>query len=272
MATLDELERSIEGSRPVELYTFTLGPDVFRYTSAEGPVTFSGTDYLPLPLKRTSPTQSKEQRSTALRITLPTTSDPAEPFIAIQPSDTMNVTIIRVQPSAAPATASIVMFDGFVSSVSFKDDTAEMRCIPFNELFTRQIPRFQYQGLCNHVLYDARCKVSSASFKHTGTVLGVSGNEVTIQALPTAGSPFIGGYIEIPGGSEQRLILDQVGTTVTVLFPFKQTISGGSIDAFQGCDHTAETCAQKFSNILNYGGFPFVPVINPFNQTQLTKE
>jgi len=272
MATLDEIERSIEGSRPVELYTFTLGPDVFRYTSAEGTVTFAGTDYPSLPLKRTSSTQAKEQKSTAVRITLPATSDPAQPFIAIQPSARMTVSVIRVQPDAVPATASIVMFDGFVSSIAFENDKAEMRCIPFNELFTRQIPRFQYQGLCNHVLYDSRCKIVSAGFKHTGTVLSVVGNEVTIQGLPSAGNPFIGGYLEIPGASEQRLILDQVGTTVTVLFPFKQVISGGSMDAFQGCDHTAETCAQKFGNILNYGGFPFVPVINPFNQTQLTKE
>lgn len=272
MATLDELEKSVEASRPVELYTFSFGAEVFRFTSAEGTVTFSGADYEPLSLKRSNPVQAKEQKSTALRITLPTDSDPARPFIAIQPSLTMDVLIQRVQPDAVPASASIVMFDGFVSSVSFEDEKAEFRCIPFNELFTREMPRFQYQGLCNHVLYDARCKVVEGSFKHTGTVLGVVGKEIQIQGLPTAGLPFIGGYVEIPGGSEQRLIIDQVGITVTVLFPFLADVSGGSLDAFQGCDHTATTCAQKFNNILNHGGHPFVPTINPFNQTQITKE
>jgi len=272
MATLSELEKSIESSRPVELYTFTIGAQNFLFTSAEGIVTFGGTDYAPLPVKRSNPTQSKEQRSTALRITLPSDSDPARPYIAVQPSEQMTVIIQRIQPDAVPGGTSIIMFDGFVSSVSFEDETAELRCIPFNELFTREIPRFQYQGLCNHVLYDARCKVVAGSFKHSGTVLGVVGTKIQIQGLPTAGLPFIGGYVEIPGGSEQRLILDQTGIEVTILYPFLQDVSGGTLDAFQGCDHTATTCAQKFNNILNHGGHPFVPTINPFNQTQITKE
>ncbi len=35
MATFDQLESSVESSRPIEVYTFTLGTEVFRYTSAE---------------------------------------------------------------------------------------------------------------------------------------------------------------------------------------------------------------------------------------------
>jgi len=272
MATLDELEQSIESGQPVELYTFSIGAQQFRYTSSKGTVSFSGTDYIPLAMTRSSATQAREQRSTALRITLPTVSDPASLFIAVQPSSEMTVLIQRIQPDAVPATSSIVMFDGYVSSVVFKDSITEFRCIPFNELFTREIPRFQYQGLCNHILYDARCKAVAGSFKHSGTVLSVSGNQVQIQGLPAGSLPFIGGYVEVPGGSEQRLIIDQAGTTVTILMPFKEDILGGTIDAFQGCDHTAITCAQKFANILNYGGFPDVPTVNPFQQTQFTKE
>jgi len=272
MATFDELEQSVELSRPVEVYDFVIGSDQYRYTSAEGTVTASGVDYTPVPLKRGNPVQSREQKTTALTITLPSDDAAVTPFIAIQPSSRMLITIRRVQLDSVPA-VTIVVFEGYVASIAFRGETAELRCIPFNELFTREMPRFQYQGLCNHVLYDGGCTLAAGgAFKHSGSVLGVTGRDVNVQSLPTSGDPFVGGYLEIPGGSEQRLIVAQSGTIVTLLMTFRANISGGTIDAFFGCDHTPETCSQKFSNIINYGGFPFVPTVNPFEQVQITKE
>jgi len=273
MATFSDLETSVELSRPIELYTFTVGNETYRYTSTEGTVTFGGTDYEPIAgLKRSKITRSKEQKSTVMTIQIPTSNPVPTAFIAVQPSSTITVTVWRIQPDAVPE-VSIVVFDGYVSGVAFKDTVAELRCVPFNELFNRETPRFQYQGLCNHVLYDNGCQVNEASYKYSGTVIGViEGIQVDIAGLPSAGTPFVGGYLEIPDKSEQRLIISQSGTIVTILLPFKAAISGGTIDAYYGCDHTPQTCARKFSNILNYGGFPFVPTSNPFNLTQFTKE
>jgi hypothetical protein len=31
-----------------------------------------------------------------------------------------------------------------------------------------------------------------------------------------------------------------------------------------GCDRTFATCQSKFGNSLNFGGFPWIPVKNPF--------
>lgn len=273
MATLDDLELSVEGSRPVELYVFAFGGTSYLRTSAEGTVTFNGSDYTPTPLKRTAANESREQKSTGITITLPTSEEIAENFIAVQPSSIMTIQILRIQPDAVPTTASVIMFDGYVAAVTFKDDICEMRCIPHNDLFTREMPRYTYQGLCNHELYDTGCTLSAGSYKYSNSVLGVTDDVwINVQALPSSGNPFIGGYMQIPDGSEQRLIIDQSGTSVKILYPFKQSISGTTVDCYQGCDHTVTTCAQKFGNAINYGGFPFVPSINPFNKQQLTKE
>jgi hypothetical protein len=32
-----------------------------------------------------------------------------------------------------------------------------------------------------------------------------------------------------------------------------------------GCDHSVSTCAARFGNLANYGGFPFIPTKNPFS-------
>jgi len=273
MSTLDQLEVSIEDSRPIELYEFQISGTTYRRTSSEGTVTYSGVDYTPVAIKRTAYQEAKEQKSTSITIKIPTDDVIATNFIAVQPSYIMNVTVYRIQPNSVPATASIIMFAGYVASVAFKDEICELRCIPNNELFTREMPRFSFQGLCNHILYDSGCGLSEGSYLHSGKVLGVTDDVLlTIQALPTTGSPFIGGYVSLPDGSESRLIIDQSGTQVRILYPFKQNVSGGTLYAYQGCDHSVTTCAQKFNNVLNYGGFPFVPSINPFNKQQLTKE
>jgi uncharacterized phage protein (TIGR02218 family) len=273
MATLAELEQSIESSRPIELYTIVVGSTTYRYTSSEGSVSFGGSDYVPIAgLKRSKITQAKEQKSTVMTVQIPSANDVAQEFVAIQPSTQVTIRVNRIQPDAIPA-ASLVIFDGYISGVAFKNRIAEMRCVPFNEQFNRETPRFQYQGLCNHVLYDNGCTINEALHKYSGTVIGIGdGTQIDIAGLPSADTPYIGGYLELPDKSEQRLIIDQSGSVVTILLPFKASISGGTIDAYEGCDHTPQTCARKFSNILNYGGYPFVPTSNPFNLTQFTKE
>ena len=46
---------------------------------------------------------------------------------------------------------------------------------------------------------------------------------------------------------------------------------GSTVVVLAGCDHSVTTCDTKFntpedtqSNVINYGGFPFVPGKNPF--------
>ena len=42
---------------------------------------------------------------------------------------------------------------------------------------------------------------------------------------------------------------------------------GQTVDVFAGCDHSLAICESKFANVINYGGFPFVPIKNPFNSS-----
>ncbi|KPJ92584.1 MAG: hypothetical protein AMS18_07060, partial [Gemmatimonas sp. SG8_17] len=132
--------------------------------------------------------------------------------------------------------------------------------------FNKPLPRFRYQSLCNHVLYDANCTVVRSSYLYSGTVTAASGNEVTINNLALKGPTWaIGGYVNIDD-TDYRMVLDQSGDVVTVLLPFDEAVLGKTAEVYAGCDHTIGTCNGKFSNAVNYGGFPFVPKINPFEE------
>ena len=41
---------------------------------------------------------------------------------------------------------------------------------------------------------------------------------------------------------------------------------GSAISLSEGCDLSPETCRDKFDNIINYGGAPFVPSKNIFRK------
>ena len=41
------------------------------------------------------------------------------------------------------------------------------------------------------------------------------------------------------------------------------------VDIAPGCDLRAATCAVKFGNLANFGGFPEIPGRNPFGGTSI---
>jgi uncharacterized phage protein (TIGR02218 family) len=50
------------------------------------------------------------------------------------------------------------------------------------------------------------------------------------------------------------------GASLALMYPLPATPAAG--DAFTvafGCDHTRGTCQNRFANLANFRGFPFVP-------------
>ncbi len=39
---------------------------------------------------------------------------------------------------------------------------------------------------------------------------------------------------------------------------------GDTVDLILGCDNTYTTCLNKFNNLINFGGFMFLPATNPY--------
>ncbi len=273
--TFDSFESSVEGSQPIELYRFVLGSETFEYTSAEDQVTVGGLDYDPIPIKRTRVGQGPEERSNQMQITVPGTNVFARRYIANVPGPRAELTISRVQRPDFPGPEVVALFVGFVQSVAFTANAkvAKIAVLPITSAVSRPIPRFTYMGLCNHVLYDSGCKAddTDTAFRHTGTVTAINGNVITVSgATGFADDFFTAGFVEA-GGSDSRLILDHVGNDLTLLLPFPEDILNTTVVVLAGCDHTITVCDQKFftpedvaSNVINYGGFAFVPTRDIF--------
>lgn len=268
MTSFNTLEVSVERSRPIELYEFVLGSETYRYTSAEDTLTVGSDDFEPEAIARNQVEQGSDQSTRTLTITMPASNPFAEQFINVVPGERASVNVYRYQRDESPAfTTQVLLFKGLVQSVRFPNDggTAEIAVRSIEAALNRNVPRFSYMGMCNHFHYDQSCGVNPASFNHIGAVTLVSGNDVTVTGAGASGFDFVGGYARPTGANDFRMVLAQSGDVLTLLLPFADSILGGDLQVFAGCDHIITgDCATVFDNVINFGGFGFVPNRNVF--------
>lgn len=270
MTSFDVLESSVESSRPVELYTITMGAETFRYTSNSRDITITTDTWEATQIDRTSVGQGTEERKRNVVITLPATNEFARQFIDIIPGQRAVVNIIRLQRDESPAfDTQALIFKGQIASIQFGDDgnTVKLTARSIEAATSRSVPRFTFMGMCNHVLYDSNCQVDPSGFSMIGEVLTVDGNVLTVDGADgQADGYWTGGFIKPTAQTDFRLVLSHVGEDLTLLLPFSADVDGVNVQVFAGCDHTLTgDCATKFDNVLEFGGWPFVPSKNPFS-------
>jgi hypothetical protein len=133
-----------------------------------------------------------------------------------------------------------------------------------------------YAAPCQHSLYGPGCHpgAESPSFpgpgyeEHTQVYNVVSVNPVyPLQIFtlnlwdPTA--LFALGFITFSSGLNyllRRTIKRVDGDTITLMSPLPNIPEIGAIVALtHGCDKSQSTCLNKFNNLNNFGGFPYIP-------------
>lgn len=261
--TYDALEASVESGRPVEGFTFTLGASVTRYTSSESSETFAANTYLSRQISRSDPTLLTDDRRQAIEVTLPSDDPIAIQYISVPPGLLMTLQILRWHRGDTEAR---VIWKGKIVGAKFVRGGAQavLSAVSSEGALSRPIPRYKFQGLCNHVLYDGRCAISRASFAYTGTVGAVGGTSIEVIGLEAAmGAGWaLAGYVKQTDDSDFRSVLAQSGDTLSIPLPFNST--PGTVIVQAGCDHTLATCKAKFNNVPNFGGYPYVPWKDPF--------
>lgn len=267
MTTYAQDEASQADGAATELYKFVGSATTWHYTSGPESVSYDGDTYTPLAgLLRggvTGETTKADKR--VLAVTLPTSSQLVAHYSFGIPPRSLHLTLTRVQALSGEGE---VIWDGDVVSITPRGTVAEL-AIP-STLGTRlgtSIPGLTIRVHCLKVLGDPRCKVNMASFDHTTTVASVSTDGHTVTVAGVGGNPdqwFRAGKIVRDSDGEQRTIVDQVGAVLKIASPFRTLANPNPVTMYAGCDLSRDACEDKFSNLLNYGGFPTLPGFDPF--------
>lgn len=264
--TYDARESSAYSGNPVELYEFNRGSSYWRYTSGDEDIAWNAQTWERVPISRTALDETGELNRVNLEITLQRDNPVADLFRLYPPGDIVTVKIWRKHRDDAEA---VVIWAGRVLNCEFKGGEAVLHTEPVYTSIRRNGLRRFYQRQCPHVLYGPSCGVNQTLYKASGPVIAISGNTIQVAAAGSfANGYFAGGYVSWLSGAwvtENRLITDHTGVTLTLSAPILGLAVGLSVDVYPGCDHTLSTCQTKFSNHANYGGWPYIPTKNPFN-------
>ena len=261
-------ENSIESGQPVELYEFS-GLGSFFYTSGEDIVTISAQDYTPKAIQRAENIDGPDKRDHDFKVVLPTSDAVAQIFVGVMPGARIRMKVKRFHRTDVSVEV-ITIFDGFVQSASFKNKLKECELVakPALASIGRTAPRRTFQSSCNHVLYDPlTCKVDDTLAVNRAAafpVISQVGNILTVSGLSSGYTNewFTAGFVEVVGVSDFRTVLAHSGNALTLITPFTTTPT--NVNVFAGCGHDVTTCHDKFDNVVNYGGFSWVPKRNPF--------
>lgn len=124
---------------------------------------------------------------------------------------------------------------------------------------------------CRHTLYDGSCTVDRSSFQQSGSVTSVSDarREFTIDVVEADGY-FEFGEITFTDGDNQGLSFEIRSHESNVIYLETRTPFDIDTDSFTivpGCNKTTDHCKNKFSNLVNFGGFHFIPGTDKMLQT-----
>jgi uncharacterized phage protein (TIGR02218 family) len=158
---------------------------------------------------------------------------------------------------------SVILFKGRIGNVdSIGRTTAEITINSDLVLLDLQMPRNIYSPACQHVLYDTGCTLIKSAFGTAGTV--GAGSTFSLINWSGASTNFIQGTILFSSGVNNGVSANVksaiAGVSLILSYPLLQTPkSGDFFTAYFGCDHTQSTCKNRFNNLQNFRGFPYVP-------------
>ena len=134
--------------------------------------------------------------------------------------------------------------------------------------------RRPFQRRCPFVLYDAlTCRATPQTSSGMVTAVNTTNDIFLVSGLSSFEVGYFTGGVLCPSSVysadnvRNRFIsshnkgggADQIRISVPV-----ELSVGDEISVLAGCDRTWQTCYSKFNNIVNFGGFPFLPLEDPY--------
>lgn len=254
-----------------DLYTFTLvGGVVARYTDADINIGYDGNIYYKFLIARTKTKNTIGIEVDEMSVTVNATPLDLllnQSWLAAARNGALDGAQLTVSRLFMPtwgntSLGALVLFSGKVSDVNIGRTTAEITVKSELELFDTQMPRDLYQSGCLNTLYDNGCTVNKASMAVSGTVATATTAQIT-SALGQPADYFALGSIQFTSGANNgvtKSVRSFSGGVFSLSSPLTTApVPGDTFTAWPGCDKLKDTCEDKFSNLLNFRGFPFVP-------------
>lgn len=252
--------QSVQSAAPVELYEFQKGNTYYRYNTSPRDIIYNSNTYLSSPIRRSKITQTENINKTGVDFILPKSNNFALYYVK-RPA--VQITYVTVTKMIEETSDTGIFWKGRIIGASLDGNLIKLTGEPVFTAQKRPGLRKVYESMCSNMLYDTNCRVDRSAYELFTSVVSVSGKTAVVNSVDGAADHYYTvGYLKTTD-LERYHIAKQIGTTLT-FFLYPEFVAGDSISIFPGCDHLYTTCVSKFSNGLNFSGFPFMPNRNPF--------
>jgi uncharacterized phage protein (TIGR02218 family) len=284
--TYDTIEASIAEGRPYYLYQFIEGEQIWRFTSRASDwisAASEGGDLIweAAAISHGDVVQCSEIERGRLELNLPLSHAFAARFLAPLGNTPVTLTIFRGHEQVLGET--VAHWKGRIVGAEAEGARLILSAESIFSTLRRAGVRAKYQRICRHALFRRGCGLDVMQYWLPGEVTAIAGANLIVPAA--AGSPegwYRGGVLRF--GAQLGFITGHAGATITLsrLMPEIATALANPaldpatgaplpivLEIAPGCDLRAETCAAKFGNLLNFGGFPAIPGRNPFGGSSI---
>lgn len=262
-------ENSLDTGTPIELYEFTQSTKSWRYCSSSEDIVYLSNTFTPSSITRDAVKQTTDTFKDSMTLKFPRSNEFASQYLTYAPDSVTTVTIYRGH-YGDPDGQFIVYWKGRITGAKTAGQMIEIQC---ESVFTsvRRMglgARFEYG--CRHALYMTGCNVNKELFKVTGNIVSIADelNITVAEASLQSDGYYNAGMISFPDGST-RFITNHTGSSLTLSRPYSGLLGGMQVSIYPGCDHLKETCLNKFNNLDNFGGFPWIPSKNPYSGSSI---
>jgi uncharacterized phage protein (TIGR02218 family) len=157
---------------------------------------------------------------------------------------------------------SVILFKGRIGTIdNVGRTTAQITVNSDLVLLDLQMPRNVYSPACQHALYDSGCGLVKSAFATAGVV--GSGSTGSVINWSGADPKYNQGTLTFSSGVNAGVSANVKGAgagALSLAYPLVNApATGDAFTVYQGCDHTQTTCTNKFNNLVNFRGFPYVP-------------
>ena len=122
-----------------------------------------------------------------------------------------------------------------------------------------------FSPICRHCLGGEKCMINFENYKASGVIIEILSNDsflgnhrenkqVSIGYYKYGMVKFLSG--KLCGFSFQ--IKDELDNKVFLLKTTNLISIGDKYEIYAGCDKTINTCKEKFNNVINFGGEPYI--------------
>lgn len=267
-----ELESSRDKGEPISLFLIRYGQSAqnyYAYTNHEQEITYANIVYKPINISHGAIRRSVSLDNARIVLRTPSEIELAARWRSYPPSEVISLTIRRGHVGSNDF--KVTWLGRLLSHKDLQDGGSEFDCEPRTTGMLRSSLNRNYQYGCPHVLHSqgpGLCNADKEAATTEVLIEGVNGPMVDLVSYVTnvGMEDYVTGMLEWmteDNRYEVRTILRIKDNGTLVLGGKAVDLAPGmAAKLVKGCNHLTDGCA-KHNNSPNYGGQPFIPLVNP---------